>query len=146
MNRRIDIPRVQLIGIIFNYQMFHITDPLSSIIHRIYFETQLRNLQKITWPVLSRWNLKAYCRCAVLLGWGWSLRSGVGGMQLRHAVFTLVDGFEDSVRLYCMFVIQLVVFHYFLKHVNFFVLFIILCTIILFLSHSQNSCMSAPSQ
>jgi len=28
-----------------------------------------------------------------------------GGMQFRHAVFTLEDGFEDSVRLYCKFVI-----------------------------------------
>jgi hypothetical protein len=36
--------------------------------------------------------------------------SGFGGMQLRHVVFTLEDGFEDSVRLYCMFVIQLMVF------------------------------------
>jgi len=45
MNWRIDISRVQSIGIIFNYYMFHITDPLSSVIYKIcYFETKLRNL------------------------------------------------------------------------------------------------------
>ena len=120
MTRRIDVSRVQSIGSILNYQMFHITDPLSSVVYKIcYFETQLGNLQKITWPVLSRWNLRAYCKCAVLLGWGWCRRSGVGGMQLRHVVFTLEDGFEDSVRLYSMFVIQLIVFHGFFIKVNF---------------------------
>jgi len=39
-------------------------------------------------------------------GSGFGVRgSGFGGMLLRHVVFTLKDGFEDSVRLYCMFVI-----------------------------------------
>lgn len=121
MNRRFDISRVQSIGIIFNYYMFRITDPLSSVIYKIYYcKTQLRNLQKITWLVLSWWNLKAYCKCAVLLGWGWGRGSGFGDMQLRHAVFTLEDGFEDSVRLYCMFVIQLMVLRGFFLNVNFF--------------------------
>ena len=42
-------------------------------------------------------------------------------MQLRHVVFTLEDGFEYSVRLHCMFVIWLIVFHGFFTNANFFI-------------------------
>ena len=61
-------------------------------------------------------------------------------MLLRHVAFILHDGFQDCIRLYCVFVIYLIIFYDFFINVNFLTIYIYIYRFIFYKSIISARC------